>query len=477
MRWNMAVNVSELAGLLGWPLGDDSYPGVTRIASRRLPVPKAVPDVGRIVGDGNHPQTLRPIAIDIADSVLHTHFLGPTGTGKSTVLANLIIQDMEAGRGVVVIEPKDLVADVLARVPKERQHDVVVLDPADEHSIVGLNPLTGGSPGVVTDHLLAVFRGVFGDALGPRSTDVLQAGLLTLCRSDHATLVALPLLLTDARLRRELTAPVRDDLALGPFWKWYDDLSPQSREQVIAPLMNKIRRFLHAPTRLVIGQVEPRFDMTQVFTEQKILLVPLNKGTLGSENAGLIGSLVVSQVWRAAQARATMTPQLRQPVTVVVDEFQDFLHLPTDMAEVLAQSRSAGLALHLSHQHLAQLTPDVRAAVLANARSRVCFRLSAEDAAVIARTTDRLDANDFQSLGLYESYMSLVANGATQLFCSASTRPLPRAVGYAERVRALSREHYGRPVAEVEQELQQLIKAGVSKVGDDTVGKRKRGSA
>lgn len=462
-RWAMTLNVSELVGLLGWPLGDGDYRGVRRIASRRLPVPAGVPLSGRILGDGNHPSTLRPIALGARDALMHTHVLGPTGVGKSTLLAALAIQDIAAGRGVVVIEPKgDLIADILGRIPKHRQADVVLLDPSEETTTVGLNPLAGGAAELVSDGVMAVFRGLYRDYLGPRTTDVLHAALLTLAKSDHSTLVALPLLLSDARLRQELTAPVRADLALGPFWAWYEALSDPERSQVIGPVMNKVRPFLlRERVRHVLGQARPRFDIAEVFTKNKILLVPLDRGTLGSETAALLGSLVVAGLWQAAQARSSVVPAGRHPVSLIIDEFQDFLHLPTDLADVLAQARGLGLGLTLAHQHLAQLGPAVRAAVLANARSRICFRLSADDAAIIAKTSDLLDARDLQSLGRWEVYASLISDGESRRFCSATSRRLPAPCSDHLGIRALSRAQYARPRSEIEAELRALIEPGV----------------
>jgi hypothetical protein len=476
-RMGMAINVAELTGLLGWPLGDADCPGITRMGSRRLPVPNAVPSRGRVIGDGSHPASRRAVALETRDGLMHTHVLGPTGVGKSTLLAGVAIQAVEAGDGLVVIEPKgDLVDDILTRIPKHRENDVVVLDPSDDQAPVGLNPLAGSSPELVSDQVMAVFRGTYGDYLGPRTSDVLHAALLTLAKSTSATLVALPLLLTDQRLRRDLTKVVRGDLGLGPFWAWYDSLSEAERGQVIAPVMNKVRPFvLRERVRHVLGQATPRFDLTEVFTRKKILLVPLSKGTLGSETAALLGSLVVAGLWRAAQGRARLAPERRVPVTVIVDEFQDFLHLPTDLADVLAQARGLGLGLVLAHQHLAQLPLNVRAAVLANARSRVAFRLSADDASTVAKTTELLDARDFQSLGRYEAYASLVAGSETQPFCSITTNPLPPANGNARRIRQLSRECYGVDRSVVEAELHALIDHG-DKTSGSTVGSRRRRS-
>jgi len=471
----VAVNIDELVGLLGWPLGDAVYPGIDRQGARRLAVPEAVPSKGRVFGEGTHPSTRRPVALDVRDGLMHTHVLGPTGVGKSTLLARIALDTIEAGHGLVLIEPKgDLVADILARIPRKRAHDVVVLDPTDHEAPVGLNPLSGGAPELVSDQVMAVLRGLYGDALGPRSADVIHAALLTLARTDDATLVALPTLLTDPAMRRRLTAPVRDDLALGPFWAWYESISDDARAQVIAPVMNKLRPFiLRENVRRVLGQARPRFDVNDVFTNRKILLVPLDKGAL-SGAAGLIGSLVVARLWQAAQARSRVAPERRAPITMIVDEFQDYLHLPTDLADVLAQARGLGLGLVLAHQHLAQLTPAIRAAVLANARSRIAFRLPADDAAVLGRTTDLLDANDFQSLPRYEAYASLVADSETQPYCSIATKSLATSSSDPMAIRRASRERYGVPATETDEQLRQLMNPSGPEAGGTVGSKRRR---
>jgi len=223
----------------------------------------------------------------------------------------------------------------------------------------------------------------------------------------------------------------------------------------------------------VLGQARPRFDVNDVFRKRQVLLVPLDKGAL-SGAAGLIGSLVVARLWQAAQARSRVAPERRSPVTMIIDEFQDYLHLPTDLADVLAQARGLGLGLVLAHQHLAQLTPAVRAAVLANARSRIAFRLPADDAAVLARTTDLLDANDFQSLPRYEAYASLVADAETQPFCSIATKPLPMSSTEPAAIRAASRERHGVAAAEIDEQLRQLMNPSAPEAGGTVGSKRRR---
>ena len=395
-HWPLALNVSELVGLAAWPVGTLDLLPIRRSTSRPLVPPRAVSAVGRVVAEATFPGQQRALALNPPDALQHLHVLGPTGVGKSTLLLNLIVQDLTAGRGVVVIEPKgDLIADVLERVPPVRRDDVVVLDPTDDRRPVGLNPLAGhGQPGeLLADQLLGVFHGLYEGSWGPRLQDVLHAGLLTVAGRPGLTLCHLPLLFTNPGFRRSLVGRVREDVALGPFWAWFDNLSEAERATVLAPVMNKLRAFLLRPrVRAVLGQAEPRFALRQVFTERKVLLVNLAKGALGPEASQLLGSLVIAQLWQTILGRSGVAPERRHPVFVYVDEWQDYLRLPTDLGDVLAQSRSLGVGLTLAHQHLGQLSPAMRAAVLANARSRVVFQTSHDDAALLVRGHPELRA-------------------------------------------------------------------------------------
>jgi len=475
--WPTPVNVVELAGLIAWPLGGEDYPGIERPKSRLLRPPRGTPLTGRVVGQSNYPGQDRPLALGLHDALHHLHVLGPTGTGKSTLLLNLVVQDISAGRGVVVIDPKgDLVEDVLARIPDERLDDVVVLDPADEERPVGLNVLRGGerSPELIADQVLAVFHGLYRENWGPRTQDILHASLLTLTGRPGVTLCALPVLLSNPRYRHDVTRGLTDEIALKPFWSWYDGLSEGERQQAVAPVMNKLRAFLLRPRmRAVIGQAEPNFDVADVFGRRRVLLVSLAKGLLGPEAAALLGSLVMSQLWQATLGRVRQAADRRSPAMVYVDEFQDYLHLPTDLADVLAQARGLGVGLTLAHQHLAQLTPAVRSAVLANARSRVCFQLDQEDAKLMAATTDELDAIDFRNLGRYAAYVSLLASGNATGFASARTLPPTPPCSDPATVRAASRTTYGQNLSDIEASLSQLV-SGPSEPDERPIGRRRR---
>ena len=459
--WPLRLNAAEVLALSAWPVGEEPLPGQPAPHPKQLPPVAGTTGRERVVAAATAPGVDATLALPAASALHHLHVLGPTGTGKSTLLIRLIGQDVDAGRAVVVVDPQgDLVTDVLERIPAHRSDDVIVLDPADTGAPVGLNPLLtrGRNPEVVADGLLAVFKGLYGDALGPRSQDILHACLLTLTRRDDASLVMLPLLLTNAGFRRSLTADVRDPVALGPFWDWYEHLSEGERQAAVAPIQNKLRQWLLRPSlRNVLGQRHPKLSMAEVFAGRKVLLVSLAKGQLGPEGAALLGSLVVAELWQATTERAHVPRPQRQPVMIYLDEAPAFLHLPTDLADALARSRGMGVAYTLAHQFLAQLPPAMRAAVLANTRSRICFQLAPDDAAAIARSHPELKPEDFASLARYEIYASLFARGQVTPFASGRTLPAPRATTAAAAQRARSRQRYGRPLDEVEREFAALL--------------------
>jgi hypothetical protein len=473
--WPLRLNVNELLALTAWPLGSDDLPGIPAAHPQPLPPAPGTTGAQRVIARATAPGIDATLALPAPAALQHLHVIGPTGVGKSVLLGRLIEQDIMAGRAVVVIEPKgDLVDDVLARIPDSRRDDVVVLDAADG-APVGLNPLADhqARPEVTADLLLSVFKALYADAWGPRTQDILHACLLTLARRDDATLVMLPLLLTNPGFRRSLTTGLGDPLALEPFWAWYETLSEGERAQAIAPLMNKLRQWLLRPSlRAVLGQRQPRFQLRQVFTERKILLVPLRKAILGPEAAALLGSLVVAQLWQTIQARAAIPASKRHPVMVYIDEVQDYLHLPTDLGDALAQARGFGVGFTLAHQFLGQLPLPMRAAVLSNTRSKVCFQLAQEDAVQFAKGHPELGPEDFTSLGQFQVYASLFARGAVTPYASGATLPPSAPSGDSQRVKQASRERYGRPLDEIEAGFTALLTSSEQSSGD--LGRRRR---
>jgi hypothetical protein len=343
---------------------------------------------------------------------------------------------------------------------------------------VGLNPLLarGRPPELVADQLLGVEHAMHAANWGPRTHDIMGAAFLTLAQIPGSTLCSLPPLLTDAGFRRRLLRDVSDPLGLEPFWRTYDESwSDAERTTNIAPVLNKVRPMLVNPRlRAILGQASPRFDVRQVFTERKVLLVNLAKGLIGPEAAALLGALVIADLWQATMGRAAVPEGRRHPVFVFIDEFQDYLQLPTDLADALSQARGFGVGLTLAHQHLGQLNPSMQAAVLANARSRLCFQLPPKDARTFATTGPGPDAEDFTSLRVFECYLQLMAEDAVQPWCSGKTLPPPPEVSEPEEIRNLSRRRFGARADQVDAAIQAAIADGSVTPQDDLTPRRRR---
>lgn len=448
VEWPLLLNVEELVGVLGWPVGVGSVPGLRRGAARVLSPDRRVPRRGAVLAVAND-GSKRPIALVPSDRLQHLHVVGPTGSGKSVLLANLILDDIAAGRGCVVVDPKgDLIDDVLARLDRRRVDDVIVFDPADDTRPVGLNLLAhGGDRESVVESVASVLHQLHRAFWGPRTDDLLRAALRTLtASSEPMTLVELPPLLTDASFRRRVLKTIGDaDRSVLDYWSWFASLSDGEQAQVTAPLLNKVRAITDRPRlRHVVGQTDG-LDLDEVIRRRRILLVRLNTGLLGRDAAQLLGSLLVSRLWQATLRRARVPRERRSPFMVFIDEMQDFLHLPVDVGDMLAQARALGVGLTLAHQHLGQLSTELKAGVLANARSRVMFGLGIDDARTLARELDpHLAAEDLRGLRRFEVALRLTIDAQELPPCTGTTQPLPEAVmGQLETVREASRERWG----------------------------------
>ena len=439
IRWSGVLNLAELAAVLGWPI--EGAGALRTLRGRQYPAPSdllvpvgtPVPRADRVLGAGLHPsQPDQLVTLPTESSLHHTHIVGPTGSGKSTLLARLVTADMEAGKSVLVIEPRgDLVEDVLQTVPPARRQDVLIIEPGRSAQVVGFNPLRGGVEDAEAraDHLLHLFHALYERSIGPRSSDVLLHAFIALARSRYGTLADVPVLLTNATFRRRVLAEVSDPLVLAPFFGWYDALSEAERQQVIAPVLNKTRAFLtRTAIRRLIGQAAPRFSMDELFTRPRIVVVNLNTGVIGEETAALIGALLLTQFWEAMQRQA-LTPALRRrPVMAVIDEVQNYLHLPVDLGDMFAQARGLGVGLTVAHQHLAQLPARMKAGILANARNRVVFRPSVEDGAPLAAALGgEPNAQDLAMLQAHEVYADVLSSQTPRRPFLVRTLPPPAA--------------------------------------------------
>ena len=487
-RAGLELGAGEIVAMAGWPVGEGALPATPSAHPRVLALP-AARETQRAFATGVADQAGERLGISIGDALYHTVLLGPTGAGKSTALAHLALADIAAGRGVLLIDPKtDLVADILARIPEQRRGDVVVIDPTSSRP-VGINPLArtqaarsgassssgggvsggGASPELVADTVLATFKGVFAESWGVRVEQVLSAALVTLARTPGATLVDLPLVLTNTAYRQRLIAASgADPLGTGQFWAAYEALSEAQRQQWVGPVLTRLQPFLIRPhLRATLGQAAPSFDLGEVFTRRRIVLVSLNKGVLGAESARLLGSLLVGQLWPLILARAAVEPSRRHVVSVFIDEVQDYLSLPGSLADALAQARSLGAAFHLAHQYRGQLPPALKAGIDANARNKIIFSLSAADAAELARQAIGLEAADFQLLPRFGVYARTMHHGRENPWCQATTLPPTPPTQDALALRAASQARYGQDTAQTEAALLARLGQHGEMTGDD----------
>jgi hypothetical protein len=446
------LGVPELAALAHLP-GQDAIPGVVMAGAREIAPPPGLAATGKPLGRACNG---RQINLAVPDARQHIHVLGPTGVGKSTLIARLVLADFQAGRGTVVIDPKgDLIEDLLARIPAGRENEVDLLDPLDA-APPGLNVLDSPDRDLGVDQLVGIFRRVFERYWGPRTDDILRAALLTLTMAaPGSTLADVPRLLTDRRWQASLAAQIKDPV-LGPFWEWYGELSDPLRAQASGPLLNKLRAFLlRRPVRAIVGQSKTTLDIPRAINEGRLLLAKLPKGTLGEDTSRLLGSFLFARVWQAALARAELPPEQRPDASCCVDEVHNYLNLPTPFEDVLAEARSYRLSLCLAHQHLAQLPRDLREAIGANARTKVYFQVSRDDAQVLEREVrPELSAHDLAHLPLYTAAVRLCHNGQPGRAFTLTTESLnPATPGQAQAVRVSARRRYGTTREGIEAQL------------------------
>lgn len=386
----------------------------------------------------------RPVGLRIPDARHHLHVLGATGSGKSELMARMILDDAEAGRGVVVVDPKgDLITDILMRLPEELAGKVTLFDADDRTRPPILNPLEGDDPARTVDNLVSIFSRIYASSWGPRTDDILRAGLLTL-RATPGTpvLTDLPKLLLNPAFRQRTLEHVHDDVLRG-FWTWYEHLSEPSRAQATAPLMNKVRGLLLRPfVRSAIAGGPSTVDMDDVL-DGGICLVRIAKDALGAETAHLIGSIVVASAWQAATRRARIPQTQRRDAGLYVDEAHNFLNLPYALEDMLAEARGYHFSMTLAHQYLRQLPRELEEGISANARTKVFFNASPEDARHLARHTEpRLTAHDLSNLDAFHIVVRPVVNGAEAPPFTALTQQLPPAIpGRARLIRTAARQN------------------------------------
>lgn len=481
----LRLSVKELTNFLLLPAGEEEIPGTPGLHPKLTLPPMWYRQPTNQQNDRTFAISMdmspKKLSISPRDSLEHTHLMGPTGSGKSTAMQHLILADIKAGRSVLVLDPKqDLVMDILSRIPEERAGDVVVIDPSSPYP-VGFNPLGFTSyrnKALIADAVLSVLRELWQDSWGVRIQDILSASLLTLAEIDGASLLWLQPLLTDSSFRRKIISQIKDKVGLMPFWNEFEALSDLQRQQWIAPVANKLRQFtLRSGLRNVLGQARPKFSLPDLFTQRKIVLIPLNRTIVGSESSRLLGSLIVGLTWTLALGRASVPAERRHLVSVYIDELQDYLSLPTDLSDALAQARGLGVGMTLAHQYRDQLPTEIRAGIDANCRNKIVFGLNSKDAKDIAAMAPGLTAEAFMALPRYQVYTSFQQNGRNTGWVMGRTLPPTPSLRDPSVLYAKSMESYGTLPEETEAEYLKMI-TNYSAPGDnprDTpIGRRKR---
>jgi len=396
----------------------------------------------------------RPVGMTVADARFHLHMLGSTGVGKSTLLTQLVLQDARAGRGAVVIDPKgDLINDLLDRLPASMAGRLVLIDPAETTAPAALNVLDGaGGPAgeLMVDQLVGIFARVFASAWGPRSEDILRCAALTVAGHGGATLADIPRVLADPAHPYRRGARGGDTAGVGGFWAWYDGLSEAGRAAAVGPVANKLRAILTRSFAAdLLGTATSSFSITDILDRGGLLLARLPKGLLGQDTARLVGSLLVAKTWQAAAARADRPEHARPDAALYVDECHNFLALPGALDDTLAEARGYHLSLVLAHQHLGQLPRELADAISANARNKVYFSCSPEDAHRLApHIGPVLRDYDLCHLGGYRIACRIVHGGIDTSGFTLATQPAPAPIpGRAEMLRAAARAFGHTPAA------------------------------
>ncbi len=401
----------------------------------------------------------RVFGIKTDDRRRHMYVIGKTGMGKTNLLENLAIQDIQKGHGIAFIDPHGDTAEKLIKaIPSNRINDVIYFNPADQDFPIAFNVMEKVDPEyrhLVASGLVGVFKKIWADSWGPRLEYILRNAILGLLEYPGSTLLGVTRILVDKSYRErvveKITDPVVRSFWVDEFSKW----DPRVLQEVISPIQNKVGQFLSsALIRNIVGQTVSSFDVRQVMDERKILIMNLSKGRLGEDNSALLGAMMITKIQLAAMGRVDIPEETRADFYLYVDEFQNFA--TESFANILSEARKYHLNLVLANQYVTQIDEKVRDAIFGNAGSIVSFRVGAMDAEFLEKEFEPVFMmNDIVNLPKYQIYLKLMIDGIAGDAFSATTLPPIKLedAGNEEKIINSSRERYTTPKDEVEEKI------------------------
>lgn len=466
------LNIEELASVFHLPHTNVETPNILWASSKTAEPPSKLPV---LTGDAAHDSEVSAFGLTNfrginqqfglyrSDRSRHLYIIGQTGAGKSGLLELFALSDIYHNQGYAIIDPHgDFAVDNMRFIPANRIKDVVYFNPADTAFPVGFNPMEVNDPNMksnTSSEIIGVLKRMFGDSWGPRLEYILRYTILALLDYPNCTMLDITRMLTDKAFRKEVLSHCTDTVVL-QFWNvefasWNDKFAAEA----VAPVLNKVGAFTANPIiRNIIGQPKSTFNIRKIMDEGKILVVNLSKGLIGEDNAGILGSFLVTKIQLAAMSRSDIEHiEDRRPFYLYVDEFQNFA---TDsFATILSEARKYGLNLTVANQYISQMQDTVRDAVFGNVGSMISFRVSADDAPILGKQFEpQFEPNDLLQMHNRHFIINMVIKGEKTPAFSATTLSLPSPqTEYLQEIVAHSREQYARPRDEVQEEIHQLL--------------------
>lgn len=459
---NQVLNVLELATLFHFPTEKLSkihniswYKTILSDAPENLPVSEGLAEEEKkevnFFARTEFKNKSQVFGIKGNDRRRHMYIIGKTGTGKSTLIANMAISDMRNKKGLAVIDPHgDLSEILLSYVPTFRINDVVYLDPSDRNYPFILNPLevqNKEQKELVVSGIVSIFHKLYSYSWGPRLEYIFRNAILSVIDLPNATLLMIPDILTNDDFRHKAIEHLKDKVLVNFWLNEFEQMTPRLKSEAMSPILNKVGQFVSSPTmRNIIKEPKSTIDLEKIMNEGKILILNLSQGRLGEDNAALLGAMTITKLQLAAMNRVSQKEEERRDFYLYVDEFQNFA--TTSFIKILSEARKYRLNLILANQYIAQIPEDVRSAIFGNAGTMLSFLIGAEDSRYMAREFgERFKEEDLLALGNYQAIIKLAIDQITQAPFLCQTLPLPKSVTQSrEKVIRASRERYTKPI-------------------------------